>query len=107
MAESNARERVEGVLLVAELEHRSFGEGKECIMLTLANVSGRIVSSPFWSDRRDLLNGIERGDVVEVRGEMRLYRGRRQLEVTFIRTLPPAEVDWRRLLPSVGDPAPY
>ena len=94
-------------LLVVEVDHRSFGDGKDCVILTLGNATGRIASAPFWSERRAAVSGLVRGDPVEVTGEIRLYRGRRQLEVLAIRPLSRGEVDWRRLLPSVNDIAPY
>ena len=94
-------------LLVVEVDHRSYGEGKDCVVLTLGNATGRIASAPFWSDRRAAVAGLVRGDPVEVSGAIRLYRGRRQLEVLAIRPLTRGEVDWRRLMPSVSDIAPY
>jgi 3'-5' exoribonuclease len=94
-------------LLVVEVDQRSFGEGKDCVILTLSNATGRIASAPFWSERRAAVAGLVRGDPVEITGEIRLYRGRRQLEVITIRPLSRGEVDWRRLLPSVKAIAPY
>jgi 3'-5' exoribonuclease len=90
-----------------EVDHRSYGDGKDCVILTLGNATGRIASAPFWSERRAAVAGLVRGDPVEVTGEIRLYRGRRQLEVLAIRPLSRAEVDWRRLMPSVKEIAPY
>jgi 3'-5' exoribonuclease len=94
-------------LLVVEVDHRSYGDGKDCVILTLANATGRIASAPFWSERRAAVAGLVRGDPVEVTGEIRLYRGRRQLEVLAIRPLSHGEVDWRQLMPSVKEIAPY
>ena len=94
---------VHGPLLVVEVDHRSYGDGKDCVVLTLANASGSIGSAPFWSERRAAVAGLVRGDPVEVTGEVRLYRGRRQLEVLAIRQLSHGDVDWRLLLPSVKD----
>jgi 3'-5' exoribonuclease len=96
-----------GSLLVVEVDHRSYGDGKDCVVLTLGNATGRVVSAPFWGERRAAVAGLLRGDPVEVTGEIRLYRGRRQLEVLTIRPLSPREVDWRQLMPSVKDTAPY
>jgi 3'-5' exoribonuclease len=96
-----------GSLLVVEVDSRSFGDGKDCVILTLGNATGRIASAPFWSEKRAAVSGLVRGDPVEVTGEIRLYRGRRQLEVFAIRPLSRGEVDWRRLLHSVKDIAPY
>src|SRR5918996_3902280 len=100
-------ERLRCPMLVVDLDHRSYGEGKDCVVLTLGNATGRIASAPFWSEKRAAVAGLLRGDPVEVTGEIRLYRGRRQLEVIAIRPLPPGEVDWRRLMPSVKHIAPY
>ena len=47
------------------------------------------------------------GDVAQIIGEVALYRGQRQLKVTSIRPLPKGTVDMSRLVPSIGDPAPY
>jgi len=99
--------RMHDSMLVVEVDHRSYGDGKDCVVLTLANATGRIASAPFWSERRAAVAGLAPGDPVEVTGEIRLYRGRRQLEVLAIRPLSRGEVDWRRLLPSVKDVAPY
>lgn len=99
--------RIDAPMLVLELDHRSYGDGKECVVLTLGNSTGRIPSAPFWSDRRTAVAGLVRGTPVAVTGEVRLYRGRRQLEVLGIRPLAHQEVDWSGLLPSVRDPARY
>jgi 3'-5' exoribonuclease len=96
-----------GPMLVVELDHRSYGDGKDCIVLTLANATGRIPSAPFWGDRRALVAGLSPGAPVEAQGEIRLFRGRRQLEVLAIRPLSPDAVDWGGLLPSVKDVGPY
>ncbi|HYC31297.1 MAG TPA: HD domain-containing protein [Gemmatimonadales bacterium] len=93
---------VAGFFLVAAVEPRSYGEGKECTVLTLSSPGGRIDSAPFWSARQELLAGIARGSVVEVAGEVHSYRGRRQLEVT--RIAPAPGIDPAALLPSAPDP---
>ena len=80
----------------------------DCIILTFGNAAGRIASAPFWSERRSAVAGLVRGDAVEVAGEIRVYRGRRQLEVWSIRAAAPrARWSGARLLPSVGDVGPY
>jgi 3'-5' exoribonuclease len=95
--------RVAGTFLVAAVEPRSYGEGKECIVLTLSDPGGRIDSAPFWAGRQAILTGIARGSVVEVEGEMQTYRGRRQLEVSRIAPAPGG--DPVALLPRIADPA--
>jgi 3'-5' exoribonuclease len=98
-----AGSQVEGTCLVGAFEHRSFGDGKQCVVLTLSDAGGRIDTAPFWSGRQHLIAGIGKGMVVHVVGEIQTYRGRRQLEVT--RIAPAREpVDHATLLPSAGDP---
>jgi 3'-5' exoribonuclease len=45
--------------------------------------------------------------VVDVSGEIGLYRGQRQLEVAAIRVVRETEIDWHLLLPSAGEVAAY
>jgi len=97
--------RVHEVFLVAGLEPRSYGDGKECVVLTLSQAAGRIETAPFWTGRQSMLQGITGGMVVEVVGEVQTYRGRRQLEVSRIAPAAGA-VDPGALLPSAGDPTP-
>lgn len=98
--------KVQNPLLVVEVEHRDSARGG-FTTLTLGNRHGRLSTAPFWSEDLPRLAGIERGVVAQVIGEVGLYHGKRQLKVSFIRTLPPGTVDWRQLLPSVTDVAPY
>jgi 3'-5' exoribonuclease len=99
-------DRVQDPLLVVEVEHRDSARGG-FTTLTLANRRGRLSTAPFWPEDRPRIAGIERGAVAHVIGEVGLYNGKRQLKVSSIRILPRAAVDWRELLPSVGDVAPY
>jgi len=99
-------ERVQDPLLVLDADQRSF-EGGVYTVLTLGNASGRIASAPFWAEDQAKVEGVRKGHVVQVIGEVAEYRGRRQLRVASLRALPAASVDIRELLPSVGDIAPY
>ncbi len=97
--------RIAGTFLVTALEPRSYGDGKACVVLTLSDAGGRIDSAPFWPTRQDMLRGITAGMVVELAGEVQIYRGRRQLEIA--RIAPAADgTDPATLLPCAGDPAP-
>jgi 3'-5' exoribonuclease len=98
-------ERLQEPLLVLEVEHRG-GDAPHTI-LTLGNQWGRLSSAPFWSSDQPRIAGIAKGDVVQVIGELSAYRDRRQLTVTSIRVLPKGGIDWRSLLPSVGEVTPY
>lgn len=97
--------RVQCVLLLVEVESR--GGASPHTILTLSNASGRIQSAPIWDSDGPRLAGLSQGDPVQVIGEIDCYRDRRQLRIGSIRVLPRDQVDWHRLMPSVGDVAPY
>jgi 3'-5' exoribonuclease len=99
-------DRVQGPLVVLEVEYRDSARGG-FTTLTFGNCHGRIASAPFWAGDQPRIAGIARGDVVQVDGEVGRYNGRRQIKVGSIRVLPRGSIDWRRLLPSAGDVAPY
>jgi 3'-5' exoribonuclease len=97
--------RVQDPLLILEVDRR--GGDSPHTVLTFANASGRLPSAPFWQEDQPKIAGLSPGDVAQVIGEVALYRGQRQLKVTSIRPLPKGSVDLSRLVPSVGDTAPY
>ena len=99
-------DRLQDPLLVIEADQRSF-EGGVYTVLTLGNATGAIATEPFWPERVSEVEGIRKGHVVQVIGEVADYRGRRQLRVTSLRLLPAGSVDAAGLLPSVGDVEPY
>ncbi len=98
---------VEETLLVWEVEQRTQSDGSPFVILTLANSTGRVKSAPFWSSDLHLVSGVEKGAVVSVVGDLGAYKNDRQLKVASLRPVPRAMVDWSRLLPSVGDVAPW
>jgi 3'-5' exoribonuclease len=95
-------ERVQDTFLVLDAEQKSF-DGGACTVLTFGNASGRLASAPFWDREQAMVDGVRRGHVVQVLGEIADYRGRRQLRVSSLRLLPPASVELGRLMPTVGD----
>jgi 3'-5' exoribonuclease len=92
---------VQDLFIVLDVEAR--GGDTPHTLLTLGNAAGRLASSPFWPSDRGRIASVVKGSVVEVTGVVSSYRDRRQLAVEALRVLPGAEVDWRLLLPSVGD----
>jgi 3'-5' exoribonuclease len=94
--------QVQDTFLVLDAEQKRF-EGGSCVVLTLGNASGYLPSAPFWDRDRHLIEGIRRGHVVAVAGEVAEYRGGRQLRVTSLCILPHAEARLERLLRTVGD----
>lgn len=100
-------ERVQDPFLVLDVQTRSYGPDKDCIVITLGNASGRIESAPFWGSDQHRVAGVGKGQVAQVIGDIGEFRGKRQLNISSIRVLPTGEVDLAELLPSVGDPEPY
>src|SRR5256885_1584670 len=100
-------DRVQDTLLVLDAEQKSF-EGRPYTVLTFGNATGRLPSAPFCDKALPYVEGVRRGHVVQVIGEIAEYRGRRQLRVTApLRLLPEGAVDLSQLLPTVGDVTRY
>lgn len=97
--------RVVSTYLVQDLDARQ-GDNPHTI-LTFINARERLKSAPVWASERHRIQNVLRGHVVEVTGIIGQYRDRRQLQVEAIRPVPPDEVDWSELHPSIGDPAPW
>ena len=95
-------DRVQGALLVMDVESRTPKTGDPFTVLKLGNQSGTIMTDPFWLDRQGEIAGIRRGHVVQVIGEIVLFRDRRQLKVISLRALPKGSIPLDQLLPSVG-----
>jgi 3'-5' exoribonuclease len=100
-------DRVQDTLLVLDTEHKQH-EGGTYDVVTFGNATGRIPSAPFWAEDQPFVEGIRKGHVVQVIGEVQEYRGHPQLRVTApLRLLPEGSADLTRLLPSVGDVSRY
>jgi len=97
--------RVHDPFLVLEVDPR--GGDNPFTVLILGNATGRIQTAPFWASDTPRIAGITRGKVVHVTGTIRPYREQRQVAVDSIRILPPGEVAWPGLMPSVGDVSRY
>lgn len=99
-------DRVQDPLLVLEVEQRDSVRGA-FTTLTLGNCYGQIPSAPFWAEDQARIAGVTRGDVAQVIGEVGQYNGKRQLKISSIRILPRGAIDWRQLVRSVREVAPY
>jgi len=93
--------RIRDPLIVLDVEVRG-GDSPHTI-LTFGNASGRIASAPFWPSDSHKIAGVAKGTIVAVTGIVSSYRDRRQLAVESLRPLARDQVDWRTLMPSVGD----
>lgn len=100
-------ERVQDTFLVWDVEQRTQADGNPFVILHLANATGRLPTAPFWATELTKVQGLAKGAIVSVIGEVAEYRGGRQLKVTSLRPVPRGMADLARLLPSVGEVEPY
>lgn len=96
---------VGGQFLVLQVEPRA-GSSPHTI-LTFGNRYGRIPSAPFWQSQGALIAELKKGDLVHVTGQIGCYNDRRQLQVESIVALAREPYDWRDLMPSAGETAPW
>ncbi len=75
---------VSAELLVLERVERTTGAGDPFWVLTLGNASGTVQSAPIWKDNASWVDGVEKGRVVQVLGQIEVYAktGSRQLKLT-------------------------
>jgi 3'-5' exoribonuclease len=102
------RERVQSDFLVLERADKKTANGDPFAILTLGNSSGRIDTSPIWSDKLDWCDGADRGKVVQAIGDVALYgrngTAKRQLALSSpLRVIPENQVDVLSFLETVGD----
>ena len=99
-------DRVEHEFLVRERVERNTRAGQPFAVLTLANRTGAIDTSPIWSDKLEWAAGAEKGKVVQVIGEIGAYgdEGARKRQLTLtapLRVLPADEFDPTEFLATV------
>ena len=95
---------VSAELLVLERTERTTGNGDPFWVLTLGNSTGSLQSAPVWKDNAAWLDGVEKGRVVQVLGQVEVYAktGVRQLKVTGpVRVLPTGSERIDEFLPRV------
>lgn len=103
-------ERVIGELLVFDRAEKKTNNGDPYVVLTLGNASGRIETSPIWSDKLEWADGARSGKVVQAIGDITIYSktgaGRKQLSLSGpVRILPDEAFSPEQFLPSIdGDP---
>ena len=104
------RERVQSDFLVLERTEKKTANGDPFAILTLGNSSGRIDTSPIWSDKLEWADGARSGKVVQAIGDVTIYAkggpGKKQLQLTGpVRILPDETFRPQEFLPSIdGDP---
>jgi 3'-5' exoribonuclease len=102
-------ERVSGELFVYDRAEKKTTNGDPYVVLTLGNASGRIETSPIWSDKLEWADGARSGKVVQAIGDITEFgRGgpkKKQLALTGpVRILPDELFRPEEFLPSIdGD----
>jgi 3'-5' exoribonuclease len=91
--------RVEGLMLVHQVERRAWGEGREGIILVLGTQAGRIGTAPLWGERQAWAAAVARGSIVNASGRIGVFRGARQLELSALHLAPPGAAPLRALVP--------
>ncbi len=90
---------VEGLFLVCEKEVRTAARGNTTwLQLELGDRTGSI-SGKMWDNFEPLLGTFESGDVVRIRGRLKLYNGRLELSVEQITPVPESGYDLADFLP--------
>lgn len=103
-------DRVQHQLRVVELAERKTSNGDSFFIVTLGNSCSQIESGPIWSDKvaEQWLDGIAKGSVVQVIGDIGLYGAKRQLVLSGpLRVLPREELRIEDFLPAIADTTPY
>ncbi len=101
--------RVQDTLLVFDRSDRKTKEGEPFVVLTLGNSSGRIDTSPIWSDKLEWAEGARTGKLVQAIGDVVWYHrngnGRKQLALSRpVSILPDELFRAEEFLPSIdGD----
>ena len=95
---------VSAELLVVERIERTTGSGDPFWVVTFGNSTGSLSSAPVWKDNAAWLEGVEKGRVVQVLGQVEVYAktGARQLKVSGpVRVLPSGTERIDEFLPRV------
>ncbi len=104
LSQLTAGAAVSAELLVLERVERTTGAGDPFWVLTLGNASGTLQTAPVWKDNAGWLDGVDKGRVVQVLGQVEVYAktGARQLKVTGpVRVLPSGTERIDEFLPRV------
>lgn len=97
--------QVDALMLVHQVDRRTWGEGREGVVLVLGTQRGRIGTAPLWGERQAWAAGVVRGSIVRACGRIGAFRGVRQLELSGMRIAPPDAVPLRALVPGTGTTA--
>lgn len=98
-------DRVQHELRVALRENKQTRDGKPYVVLTLGNSQGEMKTAPIWSERLHMVEGAERGRIVQAIGTIGEFRGNvRQIELSApLRVIDAALVRLDEFLPAIAE----
>ena len=107
-ARAKVGERVQHQFLVGERSERQASNGNPFVIVTLLNRTGRIDTSPIWSEKLAWVDGVEKGRVVQVIGNINEWgkdgQKKRQLDVTAaMHVIPASSAELDEFLPRIAD----
>ncbi len=95
-------DRVQHELLVREREDKTTRTGDPFVVLRLGNATGQL-SVNVWKEHVPLIEGVRSGQVVQVIGQIELFKGAKQLKLTSPpRVVSKAAADLTEFLPHIA-----
>ena len=108
LAHAKVGDRVQHQFLVAERAERQASNGNPFVVLSLTNRTGRIDTSPIWSEKLPWVEGVEKGRIVQVIGNVNEWgkdgQRKRQVDVTGpVHVVPLEQAQLEDFLPRIAD----
>ena len=108
LARAKVGERIQHQFLVAERSERQASNGNPFVILSLTNRTGRIDTAPIWSEKLAWVDGVEKGRVVQIIGNVNEWgkdgQKKRQVDVTAaVHVVPAGQARLEDFLPRIAD----
>lgn len=98
ISELTEKSFVESSYLVKVKNQAIAKNGKPYLNVILMDKTGEI-ESRVWDDAEELSALFEKGDVIQVRGHINLYQGKKQLIINDLEKVPPSQINVEDFLP--------
>ncbi|HLB58714.1 MAG TPA: OB-fold nucleic acid binding domain-containing protein, partial [Bdellovibrionota bacterium] len=98
ISELTEKSFVESSYLVKAKNQATAKNGKPYLNIILMDRTGEI-ESRVWDDAEELGALFEKGDVIQIKGHINLYQGKKQLIITDLEKVPPSQVKIEDFLP--------
>ena len=108
LAHARVGDRVQHQFLVAERSERQASNGNPFVILSLINRTGRVDTSPIWSEKLAWVDGVEKGRIVQIIGNVNEWgkdgQRKRQVDVTGpVHVVPVEQAKLEDFLPRITD----